>query len=253
MTPAVQAAASEPTRRGVFVVFEGVDRSGKSTQCARLVAALEQRKRTARLVRFPERSTAVGALIDKYLRKETELDDRAVHLLFSANRWEAAADIRRDLARGVDVVCDRYAYSGVAFSAAKGLPGLDLAWCKAPDAGLPEPDVVIYLVLANGEAERRGGYGDERYERRDVQARVRAIFDELRQEAADKVGVVDEQQAATECAADPSGSTPPHATKSGARWHVIDAARDVDAVHADVDRAVADAIATLAEDVGALW
>lgn len=43
-----------------------------------------------------------------------------------------------------DKVCDRYAYSGVAFSSAKGL---DLDWCKACDKGLPAPDCVIYLDM----------------------------------------------------------------------------------------------------------
>jgi len=37
---------------------------------------------------FSERSTAIGAVVDKYLNKEIELHDKAVHLLFSANRWE---------------------------------------------------------------------------------------------------------------------------------------------------------------------
>ena len=52
------------------------------------------------------------------------MDDRAIHLLFAANRWEAAANIRQKLADGVTIVCDRYSYSGVAFTSAK--PGMDL-------------------------------------------------------------------------------------------------------------------------------
>ena len=52
------------------------------------------------------------------------MDDRAIHLLFAANRWEAAANIRKKLAEGVTIVCDRYSYSGVAFTSAK--PGMDL-------------------------------------------------------------------------------------------------------------------------------
>ncbi len=54
---------------------------------------------------------------------------------------------------GTTVVVDRYAYSGVAFTAAKGLA---LEWCKGPDKGLPAPDMVIYLKLAVGEAMKRG-------------------------------------------------------------------------------------------------
>lgn len=49
-----------------------------------------------------------------------------------------------------------------------------MAWCKAPDAGLPVPDVLIHLVLKKGEAEARGGFGGERYEVSEFQERVRA-------------------------------------------------------------------------------
>ena len=64
------------------------------------------------------------------------------------------------------LVC-RYAYSGVAFSAAKD--GLTLEWCKQPDRGLPKPDLVCFLDVSPEEAEKRGGYGKERYEQADFQ------------------------------------------------------------------------------------
>jgi len=48
---------------------------------------------------------------------------------------------------------DRYAYSGVAFSAAKGL---SLQWCKNPDEGLPAPDLVIFMDLDVEESKKRG-------------------------------------------------------------------------------------------------
>eukprot|EP00968_Pinguiococcus_pyrenoidosus_P013746 scaffold1245_cov252-Pinguiococcus_pyrenoidosus.AAC.9 len=114
-------AAPPANQRGAFIVFEGVDRSGKSTNCARVAARL-----SAQLKRFPDRSTGIGTMINGYLAQGVDLDDRAVHLLFSANRWECAAGIREALAQGQHVVCDRYAYSGVAFSASK--EGLTLEW-----------------------------------------------------------------------------------------------------------------------------
>jgi dTMP kinase len=71
------------------------------------------------------------------------------------------------------VLCDRYAFSGVVFSAAKGLP---LAWCRAPDVALPAPDLTLFLDLAPEQAAARGGYGAERYEKEALQARVRELF-----------------------------------------------------------------------------
>ena len=63
---------------------------------------------------------------------------------------------------GIHVVCDRYAHSGVAYSAAKGL---DFEWCVAPDRGLVKPDLVIYVDISAEEITKRSGFGDERYEK----------------------------------------------------------------------------------------
>ena len=50
-----------------------------------------------------------------------KLNDEAVHLLFAMNRWEQKEDLISTLESGTNLVCDRYAYSGVAYSGAKGL------------------------------------------------------------------------------------------------------------------------------------
>lgn len=88
--------------RGKFIVFEGLDRSGKTTQVDRLCKKSEQ-DGPVRLQKFPgelssplpelnpaDRSTSIGKMIDAYLQSKADMDDRAIHLLFSANRWECA-------------------------------------------------------------------------------------------------------------------------------------------------------------------
>ena len=60
------------------------------------------------------------------------------------SRWESTGDIEAKLRGGTSLICDRYAYSGVAFSAAKGL---DLDWCRSCDVGLPAPDMVLYFDM----------------------------------------------------------------------------------------------------------
>ncbi|KAI5124216.1 hypothetical protein M0805_005066 [Coniferiporia weirii] len=160
-------------RRGVFIVIEGLDRSGKSTQAAALLARLEHANIPAKLMKFPDRTTPIGKMIDAYLRSESDVDDRAIHLLFSANRWELATGIERTLAGGTTIICDRYAFSGVAFSVSKGLP---LEWCRAPDAALPAPDLTLFLDISPEKAKQRGGYGEERYEKEEMQRRVREVF-----------------------------------------------------------------------------
>jgi dTMP kinase len=64
----------------------------------------------------------------------------------------------------------------MVYSAAKRNPMLSLDWAKAPDVGLPKPDAVVFLDLEPEEAEKRGGYGDEKYEKKDMQQRVRELF-----------------------------------------------------------------------------
>jgi len=154
---------SSHQQRGAFIVLEGVDRCGKTTQCGLLLKHLTTLGVAAVAMRFPDRTTAVGQLINQYLQGSADLDDRAIHLLFSANRWEGAVEIEKHLFHeGNTVICDRYAYSGVAFTSAKprvdqGGP-LSLEWCQHPDMGLPAPDAVIFLDLTQEQAEQRGGY-----------------------------------------------------------------------------------------------
>lgn len=78
---------------------------------------------------------------------------------------------------GKNVVMDRYAFSGIAFSAAK--PGMSVGWCADPDAGLPMPDVLLFMDLSPEKAASRGGFGEERYEKPAFQAAVRGVFSDL--------------------------------------------------------------------------
>ena len=68
--------------------------------------------------------------------------------------------IREELQSGNNVVCDRYWYSGAAYSIAKGM---DYEWCLAPDRGLIEPDLVIYLKGDPEKLSKRAEYGSERF------------------------------------------------------------------------------------------
>lgn len=170
-----ELAAPWPTcsSRGLFVVFEGLDRSGKSTH-SRLLAEHLESEAPVRWMCFPDRSTPIGSLLDLYLRKQASLSFSAVHLLFSANRWEQAASIAEDLSNGTHVICDRYAFSGAAYSVANGL---DLGFCMAPDRGLPAPDLVCFMRVGAEEAAQREDYGLTLYEYPEMQAKVGKAFD----------------------------------------------------------------------------
>lgn len=72
------------------------------------------------------------------------MGNEAVHLLFAMNRWEAKSKILELLAQGTHVVCDRYSFSGVTYSCARGL---DFDWCLGAERGLLQPDLVFYIDL----------------------------------------------------------------------------------------------------------
>jgi len=211
MTMITSSGISTTPKRGAFILLEGVDRCGKTTQVSLLVKHLLSLSLATVAYRFPDRTTQVGGLINEYLQSSVQTDDRAIHLLFSANRWEAAPKLVDTLARGTNIVCDRYAYSGVAFTSAKCMEDrssmsggeLTTSWCISPDVGLPAPDAVIFLDLDQDAAEKRGGYGGERYEKRDLQIRVRKRFAELQS--------IDEKH----------GRVP---------WHVVDASQSIEEV-----------------------
>lgn len=84
--------------------------------------------------------------------------------------------IQETLSTGTTLICDRYYHSGVVYSAAKHNPSLNLSWALAPERGLPCPDLVLFLDLDEETAKARGGWGNEIYEREEMQKRVKKLF-----------------------------------------------------------------------------
>ncbi|QPG75171.1 hypothetical protein FOA43_002519 [Brettanomyces nanus] len=169
--------------RAPLIVIEGLDRTGKTTQTLRLLSHLNNEGIKNHLIKFPERTTPIGELINQYLtNKRLELSDQSAHLLFSANRWEFQSEIVDLLIKNQTVVVlDRYVYSGVAYSSAKGL---DFQWCLSPDIGMPKPDAVIFLQSRDSTATaKREGFGKERYEIESFQNKVRAQFEKFEKDS----------------------------------------------------------------------
>ncbi|KAI9299156.1 thymidylate kinase [Neoconidiobolus thromboides FSU 785] len=165
-------------KRGLMIVFEGCDRAGKSTQTELLAKYFTQRNLEWKLVKFPDRTSISGKMINSYLQGEKKLNDQAIHLLFSANRWEVIHELKSMLDDGINLIVDRYAFSGAAFTAAKGL---DLEWCKACDKGLLSPDLIFFLDIDNQTMKTRKDFGGEIYEKLDFQMKVREKFELIKE------------------------------------------------------------------------
>lgn len=189
--------------RGLFVTFEGIDRSGKTTQARLLREALGE---VALVVREPG-GTPVGERVRELLKDPSiEIGGDAEALLFAAARAELVARvIRPALEEGRVVVCDRFADSSLAYQgAARGL-GLDeVARINRWATGGLVPDLTLLLAIDPAAAAPRPGEGD-RFETEGaaLQEGVAAAYEEL-------------------AAAEPE------------RWRRIEADRPPEEVHADV-------------------
>nr|XP_019535986.2 thymidylate kinase [Aedes albopictus] len=205
-------------KRGALIVLEGCDRAGKTTQCKRIVESLISSGHKAKFMNFPDRTTQCGALINSYLTNKDNFTDEGIHLLFTLNRWEAKNEMERLLRSGVSLVVDRYSFSGVAFSSAKGL---SMDWCKAPESGLLKPDLVLLLTLSAEAMAKRGGFGEERYEVPELQKKVMEKF---------------------------------RALKDDSYWKVVDADKTEDALTVELCELVVDSIDSCGDKpLGMLW
>jgi dTMP kinase len=150
----------------VFVTFEGIDGSGKSTQAQLLAEGLARDGRDVVLTREPG-GTELGERIRELLLHAGEVSPWAEATLFAAARAQLVeAVIAPALARGADVVCDRYLDSSLAYQGiARGL-GVDRVLALNMDAirGLL-PDVTFLLLIDPEEAALRSGEASDRIER----------------------------------------------------------------------------------------
>jgi dTMP kinase len=166
----------------VLITFEGIDRSGKTTQARMLAEALGEQ---ALLVREPGGTPAAERIRALVKDSSLELEPITETLLFGAARAELVARvIRPALAAGRIVVSDRYVDSTVAYQGgARGL-GIDRVeelnrWITD---GL-EPDLTFLLELEPAAARGRGAEEDDRFEQEGEQLQ-RAVADAYEQLAA---------------------------------------------------------------------
>lgn len=151
----------------MFIVLEGLDGAGKSTQIRMLKELFARRGVACRYLHFPRFDAPVfGDLIARFLRGELgtveAVDPYLVALLFAGDRGDAAAEIRQWLASGEAVVLDRYVYSNVGFQCAKLPAGEErdrLAdWIVNLEFGhnaLPRPDLSLFLDVPFAFTERK--------------------------------------------------------------------------------------------------
>lgn len=147
-----------PPSRGRFIVLDGIDGCGKSTQAARLARALEERTGARTLHLREPGSTALGEKLRELLLSRAHTPSPRVEtLLFAAARAQMLEElVAPALARGENVVCERFHPSTFAYQAIAGGLGEDVVLGLLEGfAGAPRPDLVVLLDLPPAAAAAR--------------------------------------------------------------------------------------------------
>ena len=178
----------------MFVSFEGLDGSGKTTQVERLRAALEADGREVVTAREPG-GTALGEQIRSLVLHGDEMTPWAEALLYAAARAELVAEvIEPALARGADVLIDRYLDSSVVYQGiGRGLGREEVLRLNLLAVGGLVPDRTFVLVIDSARSLERVGARPDRIEREAAafHAKVAAGYEELAELFPERVVLLD--------------------------------------------------------------
>ena len=161
--------------KGLFVVLEGIDGSGTTTNAKMLVGWLEERGVKAWFTSEPTKGP-IGIIARRKLREKGFKDPVFETLLFAADRaWHLREEILPKLSEGYVVICDRYYESSIAY---QGAQGLDIEWIIKVNSMFPEPDLTILLDLEPREAVGRidSRVIKERFENVEFLGKVRSLY-----------------------------------------------------------------------------
>ena len=173
-----------PSPRAVFIVLEGIDGSGTTTQTGLLAQHLAGRGRPVLPTREPS-GGPIGRLLRELLLGRhglpdgSAVDGRAMALLFAADRRDhLAREIDPALAEGRDVVTDRYLLSSLAYQAEEA----DATWVEGLAIGARVPDLTLLLdvpIAHASDRRARAGRPAERYDADLVLERVAESYRRL--------------------------------------------------------------------------
>ncbi len=163
----------------LFIVFEGPDGSGLSTQANLLARWFKSNGKKVLLTKEPTNSM-IGGLIRSILRKEWKADMKTFALLFSADRaHHLSNEIEPALKDGYNVVCDRYVLSTLAFNVEKGT----LEWLKQLNSQFRKPDFTFIMDVPGKvcvERIKKSRFGMEFFEETEKLDEVRKNYEELK-------------------------------------------------------------------------
>ncbi|MDE1855036.1 MAG: dTMP kinase [Candidatus Micrarchaeota archaeon] len=162
--------------KGLFIVFEGLDGAGVTTQSSLLEAYLRKKGYKTLLTKEPT-TGLIGSVIKEVLKKNGGASYKSIQLLFCADRARHLEDvILPALEQGKIVVCDRYMFSTLAYGFASGV---DTHWLYNVNREFRMPDLTIFVDvspdLSISRIEKRGKQR-EIFEKRETLSKVRKAY-----------------------------------------------------------------------------
>lgn len=172
----------------MYIVFEGPDKVGKTTLIQNLFQYFQSNCPTLNdkgeskfeIIKFPNRTTSIGTLIDQYLNEKLCFDKDTMALLSCANKHEIM-NLKKN--ESIDeknkiYLIDRYIYSGIVYSL---LDGAKLDWCIDVNSELPKPDIIIYLNPDEEFMKQQLNYieNKEKYENFDILKKINKLYRDM--------------------------------------------------------------------------
>lgn len=168
---------------GKFIVFEGIDKSGKHTQAKLLVEHLHKKGEGVIYTQEPSPNNPAGRLIKDWLAGKLDLTSgEAITLLYTADRHEHLKRVILPmLAEGKNVVCDRYFYSTIAYESA--IFGVSQEWIRKLHENVRKPDVVIFIdIEPDVSLARKRARPHDRLEKVELLEKVRDAYRKMAKE-----------------------------------------------------------------------
>ncbi|HNR45162.1 MAG TPA: dTMP kinase [Methanofastidiosum sp.] len=159
-----------------FIVFEGIDASGKETQAKLLSSFFKKKGFEVLLTHEPIYQEPIGQVIKSNLEKKISLASETIAMLYAADRHEHYLKVKKALDEEKIVISDRYKYSNMAY---QGANGVDPKWIEEIEKYSLDPDMVFYIRVRPESAMKRRKEKDLYEENIEFQKKVFEIYESL--------------------------------------------------------------------------
>ncbi|MGC8682092.1 MAG: dTMP kinase [Candidatus Acidifodinimicrobium sp.] len=131
---------------GKLIDIEGIDKSGKTTQIKLILEKMKRSKHRIKVLRYPDRSSVYGKILDNFLKGRIILGRYEQVLLFLLDMLKDQEYIKGEIEKGNDILLDRYFISTIAYQT-KNKKDYDNIKKIIESINLIKPDLIIYLDI----------------------------------------------------------------------------------------------------------